>query len=261
MAEGGPSAGALRWRLVLARIEAALMKAANALILGGTGVAAISCAVAESRGLLNGGTWGVVLAGGLGVLCLKVALDLRDRAADDAVWRAALGQAFGPSMREDGDVTRLARMAIEYRVRLAMAEARAPRAARARLAPVLPRVDVWLQGIVRLARQVAALRADARFHTAMAGQSRARMDAGAGVAAQVRAGDEFGQVADAALRRLENAVGAFGAGASQLVMALSHPEAMKPDLTDAAIAEGIAAIGAELVAVSPPALSPPAPSS
>jgi hypothetical protein len=244
------SARGVRMRLVLARIEAALTQVANALILGGTGIAAVICAVAESRGLLNAGTWGVVLAGGLGVLCLKIAADLRDRAADDAVWRAALGQAFGTTMRDDAEVTRLARMAIEYRVRLATAEARAGRAARARLAPVLPRVDVWLTGIVRLARQVAALRADARFHTAMAG--RAREGAGPGVAAQVRAGQGFGEAATAALARLENAVGAFGAAASQLVLALAHPEVAGPFLTDARIAEEIAAVEAELAAQPPP---------
>lgn len=85
MAENGTEARGWRWRLVLARIETALTQAANAFILGGTGIAAVSCAVAESRGLLNSGTWGIVLAGGLGVLALKVALDLRDRAIDDRV--------------------------------------------------------------------------------------------------------------------------------------------------------------------------------
>jgi hypothetical protein len=196
--------------------------------------------------MLNPGTWGTVLAGGLGVLAVKLALDLRDRAVDDRVWRAALGQAFGSTMREDPDASRLARTVIEYRVRLAMAEARAPRAARARLAPVLPRMDAWLQGIMRLAPRVAALRTDARFHTAMAGQGRARIGAGAGVAAQVRAGEGFGLAADAALRRLENAVGAFGAASSQMILALSHSDVGGTVMTQAQIAMEIAAVEAEL---------------
>lgn len=260
MAARSPSARALRWRLTLARIEASLTATANAVLLGGTGIAAVTCFVAESRGFLNPGTWALVaLAGGV-VLAGKIALDLRDRAGDDHVWRAALGQAFGTTMRDDPDVTRLARTAIEYRVRLATAEVRAPRASRARLGTILPRVDVWLQGILKLARQVAALRTDARFHTAMAGQSRARRDAGAGVAAQVRAGDGFGQAADAALRRLENAVGAFGAASSQMVLALSHTELGGPGLTQAQIAMEIASVEAELATPSlpePPVLPPP----
>jgi hypothetical protein len=251
VSDGTPSAAALRRRLTLARAEAALLQPANALILGGTFVAAVACLVAETRGALNEGTWALAAVAGGAVLAVKLALDLRDRAADDAVWRAALAASFGGTMRDDAEVTRLARMAIEYRVRLATAQAGAPRAARVALTALLPRVDVWLQGIVRLARQTAALRADARFHTAMAGQGRKRQEgrAGpvAGIAAQVRAGEGFGQAADAALLRLENAVGAFAAGTSQLTLALAHGGAggMTPD----AIAAEIAAVEAHL---SPP---------
>lgn len=145
-------------------------------------------------------------------------------------------------MREDPDVSRLARTAIEYRVRLAMAEARAPRTARARLAPILPRVDAWLQSIMRLAPKVASLRADARFHTAMAGQGRQRIKAGPGVEAQVRAGEGFGQAADRALQQLENAVGAFGAASSQMILALSHGEVAGPVMSQAQITMEIAAV-------------------
>jgi hypothetical protein len=251
----GPSASALRRQLALARIEAALLQPANALILGGTFIAAVACFVAQARGMLNPGTWVLVAFAGGAVLAVKLVLDLRDRAADDAVWRAALAQSFGASMRDDLEVTRLARMAIEYRVRLATAQAGAPRAARAALAPLLPRVDVWLQGIVNLARQSAALRAEARFHTAMAGQGRKRQEGRTGpvqgIEAQVRAGEGFGQAAEATLLRLENAVGAFGAGTSQLTLALAHGGA--GGMTPEAIAAEIAAVEAQLVPPPPPA--------
>jgi hypothetical protein len=253
---GRASSGTLRRRLAMARIEAALVSPANALLIGMSGIAAVGCLVAEGRGLLAAGTWAVAAGAGAVVLAGKVALDLRDRAQDDGLWRAQLARGFGARMRDDPEVTRLARTAIEYRVRLAMAEARAPRAARRGLAPLLPRIDLWLEGLMRLAQQVATLRADSRFHVAMGARNRQRLaevGSGAGLDAQVRAADGFGQLAEEALARLENAVAAFGAATSQLELDLARAQGLDGSaVTEARIARAIGAIDREAQSLSLP---------
>ncbi len=259
---GEASASALRGGLLRARIEAALMAPANAVLIGLAGIAAVSCYVAESRGLLNPGTW--VLAGSAGavVLAVKVVLDLRDKANDDGLWREFLARGFGQTMRDDLEVTRQARTAIEYRVRLAMAEAKAPRAARRALRPLLPRVDAWLERIIGISRQVATLRADSRFHVAMGTRNRQRLNevgaaAGAGLDAQVRAAEGFGRMADDGLLRLENAVAAFGASCSTLAQDLARAQGIEGTaVTDARIGAAITALETDARALEAP---PPPP--
>ncbi|MGQ0565671.1 MAG: hypothetical protein ACT4OK_11450 [Gemmobacter sp.] len=253
---GQTSARALRWRLLLARIEAALVSPANAVLIGLSGIAAVTCLVAEARGLLNPGTWAVAAGAGAVVLAGKVALDLRDRAGDDGLWRALLARGFGDTMADDAEVTRLARTVIEYRVRLAMAEARAARASRRALQPLLPRLDDWLEGIMRLARQVATLRRESRFHVAMGARNRRRLSelgSGAGLDAQVRAAEGFGREADDGLVRLENAVAAFGAATSQLVLDMARAQGLDGSaVTDARIGGAIQSVATETKALSPP---------
>ena len=256
---GGTSARALRGRVMLARIEAALVSPANAVLIGLSGIAGVSCLMAESRGWLNPGTWAVASGAGAAVLTGKVALDLRDRAGDDALWRGLLARGFGETMREDAEVTRLARTAIEYRVRLAIAEARAARAAARKLRPLLLRLDAWLDGIMRLARQVATLRADSRFHVAMGARNRQRLaevgaGQGAGLDAQVRAAEGFGKVADDGLLRLENAAAAFGAASSQLMLDLAPAQGLDgSDVIEARISAAIRDVETEVQALGPPA--------
>ncbi len=258
------SSSALRRRLALARIEAALVSPANAVLIGLTGIATVSCLVAESRGLLNPGTFAVAAGAGAAVLAGKIVLDLRDRAGDDGLWRAFLARGFGETMRDDLEVTRQARTAIEYRVRLAMAEARAPRAARRALGPLLPRIDTWLEGIIALARQVARLRADSRFAVAMGARSRQRLaevgaEAGAGLDAQVRAADGFGRIAEDGLLRLENAVAAFGAATSQLVLDLARSQGVEGSaVTETRLQEAAAAVADDSRALELPPPPPPA---
>lgn len=255
---GGTSASALRGGLLLARIEAALLSPANAVLIGLAGIAAVSCLVAESRGWLNPGTWAVAAGAGALVLAGKVALDLRDRAGDDRLWRGLLTRGFGDTMRDDPEVSRLARTAIEYRVRLALAEARAARAAGRALRPLLPRLDAWLDGIMQLARQVATLRADSRFHVAMGARNRQRLaevgaGQGAGLDAQVRAAEGFGRVADDGLLRLENAVAGFGAASSQLVLDLARAQGLDGSaVTEARIGAAIRTVESEARALGPP---------
>ena len=259
---GQASASALRGRLMLARIEAALLSPANAVLIGLAGIAAVSCLVAESRDMLNPGTWAMAAGAGAVVLAGKIALDLRDRANDDRLWRALLARSFGEAMRDDAQVTRLARTAIEYRVHLAMAEARAARPARRALIPLLPRIDAWLDGIMRLARQVAALRAESRFYVAMGTRNRQRLSelgagAGAGLNAQVRAADGFGRTAEDGFLRLENAVAAFGAAVSQLVLDLARAQGLDVSaVTDARIGAAITAVESEARALAPPPVPP-----
>jgi hypothetical protein len=260
---GEASSSALRGGLLRARIEAALVAPANAVLIGLTGIAAVSCYVAEARGLLNSGTWVIAAAAGAAVLAGKIALDLKDRANDDGLWREFLARGFGETMRDDLEVTRQARTAIEYRVRLAMAEARAPRAARRSLRPLLPRIDTWLEGIVKLARQVATLRADSRFHVAMGARSRQRLSevgaaAGAGLDAQVRAAEGFGKMADDGLLRLENAVAAFGAASSTLVQDLARAQGIEGTaVTDARIGAAITALETDARSLEAPPPPPP----
>lgn len=274
MAEGLPTASDLSRRLRTARIEAALTGTANALLLGGTGIAAVACFVAEARGALNPGTWMWVLGSGMIVLAGKVALDLADRAGDDRLWRNLLATDFGTTMREDAAVTTQARMAIEFRVRLALAEARAGRAARARVAALMPRLDGWLDGIVRLARQVSVLRGEARFQSGLALRSRQRrvQIEGSGQSAQhaataaaledhVAAAEGFARFAEDGLLRLEQAVGAFGAAASQLVLELSRDGAdAGHGGLDARIGQEVAAVEVQLARIGQLTPPPPPPS-
>ncbi len=262
---GEASASSLRGGLLRARIEAALIAPSNAVMIGLTGIAAVSCLVAESRDLLNPGTWIIAAAAGVAVLVVKIGLDLRDKANDDGLWREFLARGFGETMRDDLEVTRMARTAIEYRVRLAMAEAKAPRVARRALRPLLPRIDTWLEGIVALARQVAALRSDARFHVAMGARNRQRLSevgaaAGAGLDAQVRAAEGFGRMADDGLLRLENGVAAFGAACSGLVQDLARVQGLQDSaITDARIGAAITALQTDARALEPPPPPPPPP--
>lgn len=261
---GEASASSLRGGLLRARIEAALVAPSNAVLIGLAGIAAVSCYVAESRGLLNPGTWAIAGAAGVAVLVVKVVFDLQDKANDDGLWREFLARGFGETMRDDLEVTRQARTAIEYRVRLAMAEAKASRPARRALRPLLPRIDAWLESIIALARQVAALRADSRFHVAMGSRNRQRLSevgaaAGAGLDAQVRAAEGFGRMADDGLLRLENAVAAFGAACSTLVQDLARAQGVEGSaVNDARIGAAITSLETDARALEAPPPPPPA---
>ena len=86
--------------------EAALIGTGTAIIGSGVGLAALLTWLAEGRGMIQPGTWTLVLGGGAVVLVAKIALDLLDRDDDADLWRLVLMQAFGDDMRSDGDVAR-----------------------------------------------------------------------------------------------------------------------------------------------------------
>jgi hypothetical protein len=193
--------------------------------------------------MMNHGTWPWVLVAGGVVTAAKIALDIRDTRQAGAVWRKMLIQSFGEDMRGDAEASRQARMAIEFRVRLAEAEATAPRAARARVAGVLPRLDTWLALIVDLAREVAGLRGEARFQAGLATRARSRLaeiegrmagidpvqrarlaETARALSAQVRSFDTFNAFVDDGALRLEHVVGVFSSAVSQIVLELSRGE-------------------------------------
>lgn len=271
MADDVPAPSAIRRRFRAARIEAALTGPGTAIILGGLLLAAVGAYVAGLRGMLAPDAWIYGLAAGLPVLALKVWGDLYDRDDDAVVWRQVLTDAFGPEMRLDPEVTRQARQAIEFRVRLAEAEAKAGSAARARTAPLVARLDGWLDAIVRLAREVSTQRGEASFQSSLATRARSRqgevkaragtagdddlarqLEATAqGLGAQIASAEGFSRHAEGGLLRLEHAVAAFGAACSQLVLDLLRGDGSAAGLAPTMTAEigmierDIARLGAE----------------
>ena len=211
-------------------------------------VAAAATRVAEMRGYLSDATWPLVALAGVAVLAGKVMLDLRAREDEPALWRAVLSDAFGEGMRSDAEVARQARMAIEFRVRLAQAEAEMPRSAAAEMRALIPQLDAWLEALTVLARKVASERGEARFQQGLSGRSRTRLSevqaqanaasdpavasqlraTAASLDAQIAASDAFaGHVARAQLR-LEQGVAAFGALCSQIALALTGTATAAP---------------------------------
>jgi hypothetical protein len=272
----------VRARFRAARTEAALTGTGTALIGSGVGLAALLTWLAEVRGMLQPGTWPLVLGGGAVVLALKVALDLFDRDDDADLWRLVLTQAFGDDMRSDGDVARQARLAIEFRTRVAAAEAKAGRAARRSVTLLMLRIDHLMDAIVDLARQTAVERGEARFQTGLSSRSGQRLtqiaeqvslsqdpaharrlqDAAEGLASHVRAADGLARRVDDSYLRLERAVAALGAVTSETVLTLSRGRPVpQAGALDAQVAGEIRRIRSDLVesAVTPPALPPPAP--
>lgn len=230
-------------RFRFARVEAALTDTTTALLMGGTGIVAVIAAVAETRGVLNAGTWIWVVIAGAMVTLGKIALDFRDKRKAGTVWRNLLNQSFGEDMRSDGESARLARIAIEFRVRLAEAEAAAPLSAQERIAGVLPRLDQWVELIIELARKVAGLRSEARFQAGLAVRVRSRLaeiegrmaevepaqrarlaETAHALAGQVNSFDAFNTFVEEGALRLEHAVGVFSAAVSQIVLELSQGE-------------------------------------
>jgi hypothetical protein len=239
----GRAAGTnVRRRLRAARQDAALTGTGTAMVAACVILLTVTGYVLQTWGLLRPGAWAWGLGAGVCVLAGKVALDLFDRSADALHWRSVLSDAFGDGMRADAEVARQARLAIEFRTRLADAEGRADRAALRRIEPELSRLDGWLDGIVELARRVAAQRGEAAFQSGLAARARQRRTeigakAGAtgdpvlaaqlrqtaeGLEAQIRAAEGYVRSVEASHLRLEHAVGSFGAICSQLALLLSE---------------------------------------
>lgn len=269
MQRRGPGGGGDKWqrKLLAARIEAALTNTGTALLIGATGVVAATCFVGELRGSLNPGTWGLVLALGAVVTLCKAFFDFRDKSNESLIWRTILIREFGKDMRNDGEAARLARLAIEFRARLAAAEANADRAHTEKVTALLPRVDDWLDQIVALARKAASLRGEARFQASLATRAKERLshfatqsrvtgdptqegrlvETARALKVQADAFDSFSRYVDDVSLRLEHAVGAFTAACSQLVLELSRGDDALPEVPRSEPGRIAAQIGNDMV--------------
>lgn len=225
-----PGLPALRRKLRAARIEAALTQTGTALLLGFVLVAAAAAYVAGLRGLVLPSAWIIALGAGLPVVAGKMALDALDRSGDGARVRQVLSDAFGPDMARDAELSQQARMVIEFRARLAEAEAKSGSAGRRAVAGLVLNLDRWLDGMVRLAHEIAAHRGEAGFQSglaarargrheeitarlpladpALATQLRATLD---GLSAQIAAAESYARFVETGRLKLEQSVAAFGA--------------------------------------------------
>lgn len=232
----------VRRQLHTVRLNAALINTGTAVIAGGIIVSASFAYVLQTWDLLRTGAWAWGLGAGGLVLGVKVLLDSFDSSEDSILWREVLTKAFGDGMRMDSDVARQARLAIEFRTRLAAAEARADRDARRLVSVYLPYLDTWLDRIVELARRMASQRGEASFQSGLATRARQRrneiaskigqatdaalarqlLQTASGLDAQIGAAEGYARSVETGYLRLEKAVGAFGAVCTELVLILSE---------------------------------------
>ena len=272
----------LRRRRRHARFAAALTGTGSALLLGFVLVASAASFVLGRHGVLAPGAWQIALGAGLAVFVLKATLDIALPPVDTTQLRQILADGFGTTMAQDAELTRQARMAIEFRARLADAEARARRSARHRLAAPLQRIDDWLDAIADLARQIAARSGEAAFQTGLAARARDRRrqlaasldtaDTGLradtqraleGLDAQIATAEGYGQFIAAGRLALETAVAEYGAVTGQLALALAGAQAQPSSEFLQRITRGIAATGAattRLAGQDPPTHDEPPPS-
>ncbi len=233
-----PVPAALGRRVRRLRLEGALMSTGNALLIGAIILGGAVTYVLGQNGQVRPDAWQIALMAGLPVLVLKMALDLTDRSGDAELWRSTLVEAFGKGMQADSELTRQARLAVELRTRLADAEARASRGARRAAAPVLARVDTWMDGMVQLARDIAAHRGEVTFQTGIASRARSRrqemvktaagdaLDAQRqrtidGLSAQIASAEDYARFVEEGSLKLEHSVAALGAVTGQLTRFLA----------------------------------------
>lgn len=279
-----PGLPALRRKLRAARIEAALTQTGTALLLGFVLVAAAAAYVAGLRGLVLPSAWAIALGAGLPVVAGKMALDALDRSGDAARVRQVLSEAFGPDMAQDTELSRQARMVIEFRARLAEAEAKSGSVGRRSVAGLVLHLDRWLDGMVRLAHEIAVHRGEASFQSGLAARARARCSeisarlTGAdpflvaqlqatqeGLIAQIAAAEGYARFVESGRLKLEQSVAAFGAVSGEVGRALSGAgTAESATALFQRIGEEVGVVErqiARIAAQEAPALPPPDPSS
>jgi hypothetical protein len=230
----------LRRRLFRKRVEAALTDRGSGLALGAVILVTATAYVLGVRGILAPMAWQAGLAAGGAYVLLRSTLRLYGGRDDPALLREVLTQHFGEEIRNDPDVSRLSRQAIEQRLQLANALAEAPsvlaRAGDALLQPL----DLQLDRIADEARSAAARRAGARFQAGMGQMARQRLTevariadgadpgrvetarkAAGGLSAQVEATGGLVAHAEERLLALDHAVAEFGTTVAQALLALS----------------------------------------
>ena len=238
----GPSLRpSLRRRLFRRRLSGTLAGRGTALALGAVLIVTAAAYVLGVRGVLAPVAWQAGLAAGLGFVVLRAVLGLVGQRDDPSALREVLAEHFGPEIRADPEVTRLARQAIEQRLQLAEAQALAPtRLARA-VDAILPSLDQRLDVIAAEARAAVTGRGAARFQAGMAQLARRRLteatriadgaesEASAtarkvvdGLTAQVQASGGLVAHAEHRLMALDHAVAEFGTVVAQVLLSLSR---------------------------------------
>jgi hypothetical protein len=240
MTETAVSRLPLRRRLFRRRVEAALTDRGSGLALGAVILVTATAYVLGVRGVLAPTAWQAGLVAGGAFVVLRAVLRLFSRSEDPAILREVLTQHFGEEIRNDPDVSRLSRQAIEQRLQLSTALADAPpQLARAGEA-LLPTLDLRLDRIADEARSAATRRAGARFQAGMGQMARQRLTevariadaadplrvetarkAADGLSAQVAATGGLVAHAEDRLLALDHAVAEFGTTVAQALLALS----------------------------------------
>ncbi|MGL4237745.1 hypothetical protein, partial [Tabrizicola sp.] len=209
------------------------------------------------RGLVAPVAWQAgLVAGGVFVL-FRAFFGLFGRRDDPDLLREVLIEHFGESIREDPDVSRLSRQAIEQRLQLATAQASAPAPLARAVDALSPALDRRLDVIAVEGRAAASRRGAARFQAGMAQMARQRLTevsriadaadsetaatarkAADGLTAQVAASGGLVAHAEDRLMALDHAVAEFGTAVARALLALSKGdreaiEALAQDLNAA----------------------------
>ena len=196
----------LRRRLFRRRVEAALTDRGSGLALGAVLLVTATAYVLGVRGVLAPAAWQAGLVAGGAFVLLRSVLRLFGGGDDPSLLRQVLIQHFGEEIRNDPDVSRLSRQAIEQRLQLATALAEAsPQLARAGTA-LLPQ---RLTEVVRIADAADPIRVET---------ARKAAD---GLSAQVAATVGLVAHAEDRLLALDHAVAEFGTTVAQALRALS----------------------------------------
>jgi hypothetical protein len=240
MTETAASRLPLRRRLFRRQVETALTDRGSGLALGAVILVTATAYVLGVRGLLAPAAWQAGLVAGTGFVVLRSILRLFGRGEDPALLRSVLTQHFGEEIRNDPEVSRLSRQAIEQRLQLTSALAEAPPHLARVGAALLPSLDMRLDRIADEARSAAARRAGARFQAGMGQMARQRLSevsriaeaadpgrvetarkAADGLSAQVEATGGLVAHAEDRLLALDHAVAEFGTTVAQALLALS----------------------------------------
>jgi hypothetical protein len=245
----------LRRRLFRRRVEATLTDRGTALALGAVLLLTAAAYVLGARGQLAPIAWQAGLAAGGAFVFLRTFLGLFARRDDPDLLREVLAEHFGEGIRDDHEVTRLSRQAIEQRLQLAVAQFAAPPALARAVDALLPALDRRLDLIAVEGRAAASRRGAARFQAGMAQMAQQRLTevtriadaadpdkaatarkAADGLSAQVAASGGLVSHAEDRLMALDHAVAEFGTVVARALLALSKEdrtglEALANDLT------------------------------
>jgi hypothetical protein len=233
----------LRRRLFRRRVEAALTDRGSGLALGAVIVVTAAAYVLGVRGVLAPTAWQAGLVAGGAFVLLRSALRLFGGREDPALLREVLTTHFGEEIRNDPDVSRLSRQAIEQRLQLSDALASAPSALARAGEALLPPLDLRLDQIASEARAAALRRAGARFQAGMAQLANQRLTEVSRIAktssdekaeaarkaadwlsAQVEASGGVVSHAEDRLLALDHAVADFGTVVARALLALSKQD-------------------------------------